>query len=148
MAFDASENTGVTCFQNGELTYGNFGTSLSSPCWAGLIAIVNQGRVADGGTTLNSGSNPTQTLQALYSLPAGDFHDITSGYNGFNAGPGYDDSHRPRLADRQSADPGPGRLRCSRPNWDDWRLPSSRPPASPRAVPFLSRSPSRMRPAT
>ena len=90
MAFDASEYTGVTCFQNGELTYGNFGTSLSSPCWAGLIAIVNQGRVADGGATLNSGSNPMQTLQALYSLPAGDFHDITSGYNGFNAGPGYD----------------------------------------------------------
>ena len=91
MAFDASENSGVTCFQNGGLTYGNFGTSLSSPCWAGLIAIANQGRVADGGTTLNSGSNPTQALQALYSLPAGDFHDITSGYNGFSAGPGYDE---------------------------------------------------------
>jgi Bacterial Ig-like domain (group 3) len=91
VAFDGSENTGVTCVQNGELTYGNFGTSLSSPCWAGLIAIANQGRVASGGTTLNSGSDPTQTLQALYSLPAGDFHDITSGYNGFNAGPGYDE---------------------------------------------------------
>ena len=91
VAFDASENTGVTCFQNGSLTYGNFGTSLSSPCWAGLIAIANQGRVADGGTTFNSGADPTQTLQALYSLPASDFHDITSGYNGFNAGPGYDE---------------------------------------------------------
>ena len=47
--------------------------------------------MANGGTTLNSTANPTQTLQALYSLPASDFHDITSGYNGFNAGPGYDE---------------------------------------------------------
>jgi hypothetical protein len=91
VAFDASQNTGVTCFQNGELTYGNFGTSLSSPCWAGLIAIANQGRVAGGGTTLNSPSDPTQTLRALYSLPSGDFDDITAGYNGFTAGPGYDE---------------------------------------------------------
>jgi Bacterial Ig-like domain (group 3) len=90
VAFDASENTGVTDFQNGGLTYGNFGTSLSSPCWAGLIAIANQGRVADGGTTLNSGTDPAQALEALYSLPAGDFYEITSGYNGFSAGPGYD----------------------------------------------------------
>src|SRR4029077_409278 len=64
--------------------------SLSGPCWAGLIAIVNQGRVAGGGTTLNSVSNPAQALQALYSLPPSDFYDITSGYNGFNAGAGYD----------------------------------------------------------
>jgi subtilase family serine protease len=91
VAFDASQNSGVTCFQSGILTYGNFGTSLSGPCWAGLIAIVNQGRMASGGATLNSGSDPTQALEALYSLPASDFHDITSGYNGFNAGPGYDE---------------------------------------------------------
>ncbi len=90
VAFDASQNSGVTCFQNGGLTYGALGTSLGSPCWAGLIAIVNQGRVANGGSTLNSTANPMQTLQALYSLPASDFRDITSGYNGFNAGAGYD----------------------------------------------------------
>jgi hypothetical protein len=88
VSFDAVG--GVTCYQNGTLTYGNGGTSLSSPCFAGLIAIVNQGRVADGGTTLNSTANPTQTLQALYSLPAADFHDITAGYNGFSAQAGYD----------------------------------------------------------
>jgi subtilase family serine protease len=91
VAFDASEYSGVTCFQNGSLSYGNFGTSLGSPCWAGLIAIANQGRVARGSNTLNSGSDPTQALRALYSLPASDFHDVTSGYNGFNAGAGYDE---------------------------------------------------------
>ncbi len=91
VAFDASQNTGVTCFQGGILSYDNYGTSLSSPCWAGLIAIANQGRVADGRDTLNSGSNPTQTLEVLYGLPASDFHSVTSGYNGFTAGSGYDD---------------------------------------------------------
>ena len=34
---------------------------------------------------------PSQTLPALYALPASDFHDITSGTNGrYSAGPGYD----------------------------------------------------------
>ena len=32
----------------------------------------------------------TQTLPALYSLPAADFHDILYGNNGDPAGPGYD----------------------------------------------------------
>ncbi len=91
VAFDASENSGVTCFQNGALSYGYFGTSLGSPCWAGLFAIANQGRVAAGRATFNMPTNPTQALQALYSLPAGDFHEITSGYSGFSAGPGYNE---------------------------------------------------------
>ena len=69
MSFDASQNSGVTTYFQGSLGYGSFGTSLSSPCWAGLIAIANQGRVAAGGTTLTVPANPTQTLQALYSLP-------------------------------------------------------------------------------
>ena len=91
VAFDASQDSGVTCFQNGSLSYGSFGTSLGSPCWAGLFAIANQGRVAAGGRTFNVPTNPTQALQALYSLPAGDFHDITSGYSGLSAGAGYDE---------------------------------------------------------
>ncbi len=90
VAFDASEYSGVTSFQNGSLSYGSFGTSLGTPCWAGLIAVANQGRVAAGNTTLNSGSDPTQALHALYSLPAAEFHVITSGYNGFTARAGYD----------------------------------------------------------
>ena len=46
--------------------------------------------MAAGNPTLNSGSDPTQALQALYSLPAADFHAVTSGYNGFSAEAGYD----------------------------------------------------------
>jgi len=98
VSFDASENSGAdtyyTPFNNPSaagLGYGAFGTSLSSPCWAGLIAVANQGLVAEGLTTLNSRANPQQTLQVLYKLPASDFYDITTGYNGFSAGPGYDE---------------------------------------------------------
>ncbi len=63
------------------------GTSLSSPTWAGLIAIIDQGRALLGENPLNG---PTQTLPELYALPATDFHDITQGFNYYNAGPGYD----------------------------------------------------------
>src|SRR5262249_4864689 len=65
------------------------GTSLSAPSWAGLVALVNQGRVAAGSATLNSAS-PTETQQALSNLPEGDFNSILSGSNGgYNAGAGY-----------------------------------------------------------
>jgi hypothetical protein len=66
---------------------GDAGTSAAAPIWAGLIAIADQGRALAGGTPLTGYS---QTLPALYSLPAVDFHDIQSGNNGDSAGPGYD----------------------------------------------------------
>ena len=94
VSFDADPNTGVAvydAYNNGSTTPWSQigGTSLASPCWAGLIAVADQGRVADGGTTLDG---PSQTLPALYALPASDFHDITTGSNGgFSAGPGYDE---------------------------------------------------------
>jgi subtilase family serine protease len=65
------------------------GTSLAAPCWAGLIAIANQMRVARGGHPLEGA---TQTLPALYSLPEADFHDVVAGSDGsFTAGAGYDE---------------------------------------------------------
>ncbi len=64
------------------------GTSLSAPAWAGLFALVNQGRVAAGEGTLNS-STPTDTQQALYRLPQSDYHVIASGSNGYTANTGY-----------------------------------------------------------
>ncbi len=91
VSFDASFDGGATTYIDGNLSFGSGGTSLGSPCWAGLIAIANQGRVAAGGTTFNSSANPQQILQAIYSLPGSDFHDITTGYNGFSAGVGYDE---------------------------------------------------------
>jgi hypothetical protein len=64
------------------------GTSLSAPNWAGLIALVNQGRQAAGKTPLGS-SGPGATQQALYGLSQTDYHAITSGNNGYAAGAGY-----------------------------------------------------------
>jgi Bacterial Ig-like domain (group 3)/MBG domain (YGX type)/NHL repeat len=64
------------------------GTSVSAPAWAGLFALVNQGSAAAGGSALNS-SSPTETQQALYSLPQNDYNAITSGSNGYTAGAGY-----------------------------------------------------------
>jgi autotransporter-associated beta strand protein len=67
--------------------FGVYGTSLSTPCWAGLVAIADQGRSLLGQGSLDGLS---QTLPALYQLPASDYHDITSGNNGYAAGAGYD----------------------------------------------------------
>ncbi len=95
VAFDADPNTGVAIYDsyNGGSSpwfqYG--GTSLSAPCWAGLIALADQLRVANGLGTLDG---PSQTLPRLYQLPAADFHDITSGTStgspNYSAGTGYD----------------------------------------------------------
>jgi hypothetical protein len=66
------------------------GTSLAAPSWAGLVALVNEQRTAAGGTPLGSPADPIATQEAVYSMPAADFHDITTGNNGYAAGPGYD----------------------------------------------------------
>jgi len=66
------------------------GTSVSTPLWAGFLALANQQAVAKGASPVGW-ANP-----ALYQIGQGshygfDFHDITSGNNsGFNAVPGYD----------------------------------------------------------
>ncbi len=92
VAFDAGSGVAIYDSFHAAGWEGVGGTSLSAPSWAGLIAIANQGRTLQGLQTLNSGGNAQQTLTALYSLPASDFHDITSGSNGgFSAGAGYDE---------------------------------------------------------
>ncbi len=65
------------------------GTSFAAPMWAGFLALVNQQAVSNGQPTLGF-VNP-----ALYNILAGssygtDFHDITSGSNGFPATVGFD----------------------------------------------------------
>lgn len=62
------------------------GTSLGAPAWAGLIAIADQGLATVGHAPLST----AQALAGLYKLPSWDFHDETTGYNGYSAGPGYD----------------------------------------------------------
>jgi subtilisin-like proprotein convertase family protein len=85
--------TGVAVYDSwdypstGWSTFAWGGTSLATPCWAGLIAIADQGRGVFGQTSLDG---RTQTLPFLYQMPSSNFHDITSGNNGFAAGSGYD----------------------------------------------------------
>jgi kumamolisin len=74
----------TTCTAN---EYG--GTSFAAPMWAGYLALVNEQALQNGNPTVGF-INPS-----LYSIGAGssydaDFHDITSGSNGFSATTGYD----------------------------------------------------------
>ena len=96
VAFLADPNTGVAVVDS--FDFGSAapwqevgGTSLATPCWAGLVVIANQGRALAGSPALDSG-NPQQTLDAIYGLPGQDFHDIVTGNNGtYSAAPGYDE---------------------------------------------------------
>jgi subtilase family serine protease len=74
----------TTCSEN---LYG--GTSFAAPMWAGYMALVNQQAVANGSSTLGF-INPTLYTLGLSSGYAVDFHDVTSGSNGYNATVGYD----------------------------------------------------------
>jgi subtilase family serine protease len=91
VSFNADPSTGVTVYDSvpgngasGWLDVG--GTSAAAPAWAGLVAIADQGLAASGKGTLST----TQLLTDLYSLPSTDFNDITTGFNGYSTGPGYD----------------------------------------------------------
>jgi len=87
VAFDADPNTGVYVYDtNNGGWFQVGGTSVGAPAWSGLIAIVNQGRSLGGNSSL-SGSD---LLTQIYKVSQSDFHDITSGNNGYSAGPGYD----------------------------------------------------------
>src|ERR1700722_109232 len=74
----------TTCTAN---EYG--GTSFAAPMWAGYLALANQQEKANTGKTLGF-INPTLYTIGLGSSYAADFHDITSGSNGYSATKGYD----------------------------------------------------------
>jgi autotransporter-associated beta strand protein len=90
IALDADPNSGawvIDSYDYPGYLVGVGGTSFATPSMAGMIAIADQGRALAGEAPLDG---PTQTLPAIYQLPAADFHDITTGNNGDAAGPGYD----------------------------------------------------------
>jgi subtilase family serine protease len=69
--------TGFWIFNSGDGGWETaWGTSCGAPQWAALIALANQGRAQLGGDTL------ANTMFDIYRLPAGDFHDITTGSTG------------------------------------------------------------------
>ncbi len=86
VAFDGDYiNSPVEIYNQGAMQTAA-GTSLGSPAWAALLAIADQGLALNGKPAMSTAT----ALAGLYSLPSYDFHDETSGYNGYSAGPGYD----------------------------------------------------------
>ena len=90
VSMDADPSTGVYVYCNrgsacGGLYSGVGGTSLSAPLWAGSVAVLNHAL----GTKLGF-LNPL--IYAVYPTPeySSDFHDVTSGNNGYAAGSGWD----------------------------------------------------------
>jgi len=85
VAFDGDYiNSPVEIYNQGEVQLAA-GTSLGAPAWAALLAIADQGLALAGQPAMSTAT----ALAGLYSLPSYDFHQETSGYNGYLAGPGY-----------------------------------------------------------
>jgi subtilase family serine protease len=66
------------------------GTSFAAPMWAGYLALANQQYISNGATTTLGFINPTLYDIGASSSYTTDFHDITSGSNGYPATAGYD----------------------------------------------------------
>src|SRR5580704_11198010 len=90
---DVSANANFTfyvCADQTTCTANHYGgTSFATPMWAGYMALINQQAVANGNKPLGF-INPTLYTIGLSSNYTTDFHDITSGNNGFAATTGYD----------------------------------------------------------
>jgi len=90
VSMDAAPNTGVLVIDQYDFP-GSFievgGTSLATPMWAGVVALADQTRA----TSLSS-ADVLNSLYGAYNSPnyLTDFHDVTTGNNGFAAGVGYD----------------------------------------------------------
>ncbi len=70
------------------------GTSVSCPLWAGFLADVNQVRASNGFGALGYVNPFLYTVvygpNGSHATYAKDFHDVTSGSNGWSAGKGWD----------------------------------------------------------
>jgi subtilase family serine protease len=93
VASDAAPGTGLYVYGSSGL-FQVGGTSAGAPVWAGLAALVNQGRAAAGrspiGTGHTYGLNDVLYALAGTSAYATDFFDVTAGSNGNAAKTGYD----------------------------------------------------------
>jgi subtilase family serine protease len=79
VAFDGDPQTGVQVFETSPYTQtGSWstvgGTSLGTPAWAAIIAVVDQGRALEGKGSLDGA---TQTLPAVYALSPSDYNPVT-----------------------------------------------------------------------
>jgi subtilase family serine protease len=89
VAFDADPDSGVAVYQTplrgGQGVWQTVGgTSLGTPAWAAIVAIVDQGRAVAGRGSLDG---PSQTLPTLYGLAPTSYHSVSGasfgGFSGF-----------------------------------------------------------------
>jgi subtilase family serine protease len=86
VALDAEANSvWIYSVADGGGRYAGGGTSAATPEMAAIVAVANQGRAMAGRGSFYGVNS------ALYALPSSDFHDVTSGHNGYYyAGQGWD----------------------------------------------------------
>jgi hypothetical protein len=68
------------------------GTSLSAPVWAAASVVWNKNNAGSGRPGIGFSAPLIYALANDPTTYARDFHDVTSGGNGFNAGTGWDES--------------------------------------------------------
>src|SRR5205085_10463 len=79
VAMLADPSTGVAIFQGGLWVNGTVGgTSLATPLWAGLVALLDQASSIRGRPLLGV-SSPTASWAYTGPVQAGDFHDVLVG---------------------------------------------------------------------
>ena len=90
---DVSGNSNYTyyvCADQEACTANEYGgTSFATPMWAGYLALANEQAVSNSSPTLGF-INPTLYTTGLGPNYDANFHDITSGSNGYSATVGYD----------------------------------------------------------
>jgi subtilase family serine protease len=122
---DVSANANFTfyvCADQSPCTANEYGgTSFAAPMWAGYLALVNEQAVNNGSATLGF-INPSLYTIGLGSSYDTDFHDITSGSNGYSATVGYDlatgwgSPNGAGLIDSLTGPPAPGFSLAASPN--------------------------------
>jgi uncharacterized protein (TIGR03437 family) len=107
ISFSASaHHDGYWLAMNGEVTCCDGGTSIATPVFAGVLALLNQYQISTGAQSHPGLGNVNPMLYTLAQNTPGIFHDITvdsnavpcetgtkdctSGSLGYSAGPGYD----------------------------------------------------------
>ncbi len=89
VSYNANPYTGFVVYNSLNLPSGDSGwwieggTSAGAPQWAGIMALGDQARAANGLGSLANGQAD------VYNLPSSDFHAVTSGSNGYAATSGY-----------------------------------------------------------
>ncbi len=88
---DADPNSGAYVYVNGSGTDVG-GTSLAAPLWSGMAAVTNR-YLGNSGKALMGFSAPRiYQLANNATTYARDFHDVTTGNNGYPAGAGWDEA--------------------------------------------------------